>query len=369
MIKRSSIIAATLILIGAPLYQANADDDRVGAYDQTFSAANLHNPIVFQASGGGDQQQALQDAINQAAGSNRPLFIPGGTYYHSGVLTLSGAQVWGSGASTVLIATNENNSAILLTGERPSISMMTTQAAGTSRSNEPNAANILIQHASRALVSHLVIKGAASNGVRGDDSYRGQISKNVVIGTNADGIALMNGSRGNVVTANEVYEAGDDAFSDDSYTWEHTQDADNAFTLNYAHANAYGRGIVAMGAKDDIIEKNVVVCQPWVAIGVGTDSNSNTSQGAGLQIDHNVFYQISNGEPILTNGAANTSVTDNTTLGNPPDVQALLGWKPYEGLVSRWTISPDYIPGTGPGSCNGSAGCKFTPPACFPDKR
>lgn len=369
MIKQSSIIATALILLSAPLCQAYANDDHVGTHDQAFSAASLNNPIIFQSSGGNDQQHALQDAINQAAGSNRPLFIPSGTYYHSSVLTLSGAQVWGSGASTVLIATNENNSAIRLTGERPSIAMMTSQASGNVRSNEPIAANILIQHASRALVSHMVIKGAASNGVRGDDSYRGQIDHNVVMGTNADGVALMNGSRGNVVMANEVYEAGDDSFSDDSYTWEQTQDADNAFTQNYAHANAYGRGVVAMGAKNDIIEKNVITCQPWVAIGVGTDNNSQTSQGAGFQIDHNMFYQISNPDPILTNNAANTSVTNNTTLNTSPDVPALLGWKPFEHLVSRWSISPNYIPGTGPGACNGSSDCKFTPPPCFPDKR
>ena len=369
MIKLSSINVAILLLFSGSVCLAHASDDRIGTYDQAFSAANLNNPIIFKSSRSGDQQQALQNAINQAAGSNRPLFIPSGTYNHSGVLTLAGAQVWGSGASTVLTATNENNSAILLTGERPSIAMMTTKAAGTSRSNEPNAANILIQHASRALVSHLIIKGAASNGVRGDDSYQGQISKNVVIGTNADGIALMNGSRRNVVIANEVYEAGDDSFSDDSYNWEKTQDSDNAFTLNYAHANAYGRGIVAMGAQNDIIERNVIVCEPWVAIGVGTDSNSNTSQGSGFQIDRNVFYQINNSVPILTNGAANTNANDNSSLNNPPDVPALLGWKPFENLVSRWTISPNYIPGTGPGSCNGSSGCQFNPPPCFPDKR
>ena len=341
--------------------------NQVGISDSAISPDKLSNPLVYQDHGG-DQQQALQAAIDEAAASKRPLFIPAGTYNHSGILTLNGAQVFGSGRGTVLVATNSAASAMRLTGNSPRLSTLTTQASASERSNQPEAANVLIQQANGAIVSNLVIKGAGSNGVRADGSYRGKISRNVVIGTNADGIALMNGSIQNVVLANEVYEAGDDSFSDDSYQWESVQDRDNTFVRNYAHANAYGRGIVLMGPLNDVVQDNVIVCEPWVAIGAGQDSGSRTDQGANLHINHNTFYQINNAEPILSN-APNSQISDNTSVGGPPDVAGLLGWQPYNQLVSRWTISPNYIPGSGPGSCNGSSGCTFNPPSCFPDKR
>ena len=341
--------------------------NQVGTADNAISANNLANPLVYQGHGG-DQQQTLQAAIDEAAATRRPLFIPAGTYNHSGILTLNSVQVIGSGRGTVLIATNSAASALRLTGNAPRLSTLTTQASASERSNQPEAANVLIQQANGALVSNLVIKGAGSNGVRADGSYRGKISRNVVIGTNADGIALMNGSAQNVVLGNEVYEAGDDSFSDDSYQWEPVQDHDNTFVRNYAHSNAYGRGIVLMGPLNDVVQDNIVVCEPWVAIGAGQDGGSRTDQGANLHINHNTFYQISNAEPILSN-AANSQISDNTSVGSPPDIAGLLGWQPYNQLVSRWTISPDYIPGSGPGSCNGSSGCTFNPPACFPDKR
>lgn len=342
--------------------------NQVGTQDNVVLANNLNNPLIYQGSGG-DQQQSLQAAINQAAASHRTLFIPVGTYNHSGILTLNGAQVIGSGRTTVLIATNPIASAIRLTGNGARLSTLTTQTSASERSNQPEAANVLIQQANGAVVSNLVIKGAGSNGVRADSSLRGKIWRNVVIGTNADGIALMNGSRQNVVLGNEVYEAGDDAFSDDSYQWEASQDRDNTFVRNYAHANAYGRGIVLMGPTHDIAQDNIIVCQPWVAIGAGQDGGSRTTQGSALQINHNTFYQISNAEPVLANTAINSQVSDNVTLTSPPNVQAIIGWQPYNQLVSRWEISPNYIPGSGPGSCNGSSGCTFNPPLCFPDKR
>ncbi len=41
------------------------------------------------------------------------------------------------------------------------------------------------------------------------------------------GIALMNGSLNNTVDSNEVYQAGDDSYSDDSYTFDRRQDSGN----------------------------------------------------------------------------------------------------------------------------------------------
>jgi hypothetical protein len=294
-----------------------------------------------------DDQAAIQKAFEAAAASGQPVWLPPGTYNHSGVLTANGIQVSGAGESTVLRATNPNQGAVKLTGSNGAISNMTVELNSGHRSSMPDAAAICVQNATGAIVSHVKTIGAASNGIRLDNALNSKITNNFVMGSNADGIALMNGSCFNVVENNVVYQAGDDAFSDNSYIGDHRQDEGNVFRNNLALDNKYGRGFALMGSKNAIVENSYSNGTPGHGISAGTDYNSDTMVGTGHIIRNNGFISA-RATPIAADGM---TVTDNRLDGTAPSLSDILGWTP-SSLLDRSMYNAAYVPGTGPGANN-----------------
>jgi len=298
--------------------------------------------------GASDDTAALRKAFDAAKASGQAVFIPAGTYVHSGVLSADGIKVSGAGQGTDLKATNPNESAVKLTGTGASISNLQTEVSASARSSMPDAAGILVQNASGASVSNVTVKGAGSNGIRLDNAQGSTVAANLVEGTNADGIALMNGSSNNKVSKNEVYQAADDAFSDDSYTSDAKQDTGNVFSNNLALDNAYGRGFALMGSSGDTLQNNVSDGTPGNGIIAGTDANSGTKAGSGDTITNNTVIGAKD-TPI---SAAGMNVSGSVTPGSAPDLASVLGWTPAAGLTDRTQIAGAYQPGTGDGANN-----------------
>jgi parallel beta-helix repeat protein len=278
------------------------------------------------------------------------VWLPPGTYNHSGKITLDSVAMTGAGEKSVLNATNPNSGAITLTGNNPSLSnIQSVSAKATDRSSMPDAANVLVQNASGATVSNMKIIGAASNGIRLDGASNSTISKNLVTGTNADGIALMNGSTGNMVQSNVVNQASDDSYSDDSYTSDAKQDEGNTFDSNVSMANAYGRGIVLAGSKNDKVTNNIVSGSKWYGIFADSDPNSGTMASSGHTISGNTVINNPNGAPVQASSPG-TKVSGTKTDGNIPDLASVLGWDP--GDIPDRTKITGYTPGTGSGANN-----------------
>jgi parallel beta-helix repeat protein len=304
----------------------------------------------FGAKGDGssDDQAALQKAIDQAKASGQSVWIPPGTYNHSGVLNVDGVKVSGAGEKTVLNATNPDQEAIKLTGNHSSVSNLKTTVKAPGRSSMPDAAAILVQNASNASVTNVMTQGAASNGIRLDNATGSTISHDLVMGSNADGIALMNGSSGNMIKNNVVYQAGDDSFSDDSYTSDAKQDQNNTFDSNLSLDNSYGRGMCFAGSKNDTVTNNTVSGSKWIGIWGDTDPNSGTMQSSGHRIENNTVINSPNGAPVQASGS---TVTGTKTSGSVPSLAAILGWTP-EQLIDRNAFNAAYTPGTGSGASN-----------------
>lgn len=291
-----------------------------------------------------DDQAALQSAFNQAKASGQTVWMPPGTYNHSGVLTADGIHVAGAGEQSVLRATNADQSALRLTGSNGSLSNLTTEVSASQRSSMPDAAGILVQNASNAAVTGCATRGAASNGIRLDNSSHCSIKDNTVMGSNADGIALMNGSCFNLVEGNVVHQAGDDAYSDDSYLGDARQDEGNVFRNDLAYGNHYGRGFALMGSRNATIENCVSFDTPGHGIAAGTDANSGTMTGSGHVIRNNLVLGARD-TPFDIDGM---QASGNSTSGAPPVLEDWTGKR----LVDRSMINAAYRPGTGPGSNN-----------------
>ncbi|MES2355075.1 MAG: glycosyl hydrolase family 28-related protein [Pseudomonadota bacterium] len=297
-----------------------------------------------------DNQAALQKAIDAAKAQGKIAWIPAGTYNHSGVLTLDGAKVQGAGPSTILNATNPDRSAIKLIGNNSSVSSLKTTVVAPNRSSMPDPAAILVQNASNASVTHILVQGAASNGIRLDGAVNSRIFGNLTLGTNADGIALMNGSVGNMVVNNVVYQAGDDSYSDDSYRGDARQDENNSFIGNVSIANAYGRGICLAGSKNDTVKDNIISGSKWMGIYADSDPDSGTMASSGHNIQNNTVINNPNG-PLVQATSPGSSVSGTKGTGSIPNLPSFLGWNPGE-LIDRYKFNPTYKPGTGSGANN-----------------
>jgi parallel beta-helix repeat protein len=299
----------------------------------------------FGAVGDGktDNTAALQKAFDAAKASGQTVYISAGTFNHRGPLTADGVKVTGAGDKAVLNATDPNHSAVRLTGDGASLSNVKVQTLQASeRSSQPDAAGVLVQNATNASVTNVTVNGAGSNGIRLDNADRATIDSNLVQSTNADGIALMNGSSNNRVTNNCVHQAGDDAFSDNSYVGDAEQDSNNTFDHNTVLDSQYGRGFALMGSRNDTVTNNTIAGVPGAGIMAGTDANSATLQGSGAQISGN---QIIN--------EFDASAGRNTQLHTPEAVKkSIAGSYGLHALVDRSEINTLNAPGTGNGANN-----------------
>jgi hypothetical protein len=311
---------------------------------------NAINVQSYGAVGDGqtDNQGALQNAFNAAQSMGRPVWIPPGTYDHSGVLTADGIRIQGAGFNAILYATNYNESTIQMTGAGGSIANLMTQVVAPERSNQPQTTAIWVDSATGASVSTVILQGAGSNGVRFDGAQHCTVSHIFVLGTNADGIAATNGASYNTIQNNFVYQAADDSYSDDSYIGE-PQDTGNQFTGNVALDNAYGRGFAAAGSINGVFNGNTIDGTPWVGIYAETDPSSNTQVTSGWTIENDVL--INTVDAPIINGADMT-VSNIQMTGSLPNLASVLGWDPTSYEISRYTFNPTYVPGTGPGANN-----------------
>jgi parallel beta-helix repeat protein len=319
---------------------------------------NSINVKDYGAKGDGttDDQAAIQSAINAGQASGKTVWFPPGTYNHSNVLNANGVNIQGSGSGTVLNATNPSEEAIKL-GNNSSLSNLETSTSAGNRDSQPDEAAVDVTGSGDS-VSHVTTLGAESNGIRLDGATGAKISSNLVEGSNADGIALMNGSSNNTVSGNEVYQAGDDSYSDDSYTSDRAQDSGNVFSQDMSLDNSYGRSFALMGATGDTVKNSVSDGSKWMGIVAGTDSNSQTLAGSNDTIQNNLITN-SNGDAVdvmgaggsLSQSGAGMDISGNSTSGS---AQSVLGFDPVTDLTQRGQINAAYQPGTGNGANNGS---------------
>lgn len=351
--NKASTTTSTGAITGQPGPSSATQACPAGALDATT--------LGVKGDGSTDNTPALQNAINQAKASGQALYLPPGTYNHSGGIKADGVKIVGAGSGTVLNATSPFGGAITLTGEGAGLSNLAVNSPSDTRSSQPRDAAVLLQDANKATISNLSIQGASSNGIRLANSNNCSITSSFVNGSNGDGIALTAGSSNNLVQGCQVENAGDDSYSDDSYMGE-KQDSGNTFDSDYAGPNfTQGRGFALMGSTNATVKNCVSDGAKDYGIIAGTDPNSATQAGSNFTLQNNL---------VTNNGAGSGKPTLLTTVGdvvgaqNDPslgtvsgtqtsgDAQGLLGWSPLTTFTARSAFSA--YAGGGAGSNNQS---------------
>lgn len=232
------------------------------ALDKLNMAPLAQRPIYsvkdFGAKGDGrtDDTTALQKAFDQTP-SGAILAFPKGVYLHSRTLRLTkdGTILLGKGG--ILKATNTNDQAIVLAGNKSSILNLSLWGVGERRLTQPQTTKIVVRGRWNQVLNNNVAGGSSAGiFVFGASDFR--ISGNTVHDTLADGIHMTRGARRGLVENNIVYHTGDDPIAVVSYQNDIGISRDILIRNNEVSGISWGRGITVVGGENVLIENNMV---------------------------------------------------------------------------------------------------------------
>src|SRR5262249_31681159 len=154
-----------------------------------------------------DDTTAIQNAANDAASRGIGVFFPPGTYLHANAVIFNGISVTGSGNASQLVSNNQNNCAIILTGNSPSIRnivISTNGLTGFSSLSPPNPPTFLFINATSFPAANLtVVQGINLWGALVLNSTVGSINSNVFDGTgNVNDVGVLINLAANVTVSN-----------------------------------------------------------------------------------------------------------------------------------------------------------------------
>jgi polygalacturonase len=214
----------------------------------------------FGAKGDGvtDNRVAIQNAFDYAKANGVSVYIPAGTFAHSGMLTANGIAVFGAGDGSVLKATQYGQEALVLTGSGVALSDVHMTGVGGTRLSTDASVQVLVRDASNFAVSNVHIDKSSSAGIMVIRSSAGHIADNWIEHTNADSIHMVQGSHDILVENNLIQYSGDDGISAVSYR-QYAQVYNITIRDNDIQHNTWGRGIADLGSRDVVIEHNNIV--------------------------------------------------------------------------------------------------------------
>lgn len=219
----------------------------------------------------GDCTQKIDEALAAARHQKTYVLARAGTYFHSGMLTVSGVELRGVGDETIFCATNPKMAAIRLTGVGAKLSqcMVMTSYAGKIAANSPDrlanpeAALIWVVGASTFAIDHVFTRSGRSagilingaHGIKGGEEGFASITHCKVQDTLADGIHMTNGSHSIRVVDNVVSNVGDDCIAVVSYKFQRgtavLKDEEECRDItvrgNQVGPNVWGRGLSVVG--------------------------------------------------------------------------------------------------------------------------
>jgi polygalacturonase len=282
--------------------------------------------VDFGAKGDGktDDRAAIQKAFDYAKANGKDVFIPEGTFLHSGTLTASGIHVFGAGEASILKASTYGKEALFLKGNGVSLTDLHLIGVGGSRLSSAESQKVVIAEAQHFAVERVHVEGTTTGGIMMIGAGYGHIADNVIERTHADSIHMTHATHDVVVERNRVMYSGDDGIAVVSYGGAGDTPVRNITIIdNEVMYNTWGRGITVAGGSNVLIEHNSVA--------------GGTADRAGIY--------IASGE-YNTQAVHNVRVTGNTLTdagGSVSGHGAITIYNPGGLLIDTLTISNNDI--------------------------
>ncbi len=279
-----------------------------------FGTSNVGAVIPLNPDGTTDRTSDIETALATAKNTNDYVMLNAGTYYHSGVLTINGAELRGAGDSTILHATDPENAAVKLTGSGPKLKNIKVRtnysgsivADSDDRLQADVSCLVYVKDATNFRVENVTAQTGRGAGIMVNNSGGTSSSSKAYIqncrvrDTLADGIHMTNGSKYIVVQSNNVTNTADDLIAIVSYKFQTDGSTpknpvacrDIGINNNTLSANVWGRGITVNGGHHVSVTNNTV-------------TNSF----------HSGLILVSEGHPYYAWPTTNITVTNNTFSG------------------------------------------------------
>jgi hypothetical protein len=202
----------------APTATANIADTNSTAPDPSFAHINVtdYGAVGNDAT---DNQTALQNAFNAGKAQGKPVYVPPGTFRHSGRLTVDSVAVFGASAQqSHLKGTTVIKHAIDMTGAAPGLYNLMISGPGKSpRTSNRGGNGIYVSHADGYVIRNSHVLNVSGAGIMVEAGKHGGVFSNFIELTGADGIYHTEGSAYGEVGYNRTQTTGDDAISVTSY--------------------------------------------------------------------------------------------------------------------------------------------------------
>lgn len=271
----------------------------------------------FGAVGDGttDNHNAIQRAFDYAKANSVSVFVPAGTFAHSGTLTADSISVFGAGERSLLKSTQYGQEALVLTGTDVALSDIHLGGVGGARIANDESVQVLLRDASNFEVRDVHIDGSSSAGIMSVRSGSGSIANNLVEHTNSDSIHMVQGSHDILVEQNRTVHSGDDGISVVSYQ-QYAIVHDITIRDNDVLDNNGGRGIATLGGRDVLIEHNNIVGGTNDAAGIyiAAEREFNTFGVHNVRVTGNTLTDAG-GTPTGTNHGAITVYNSQGSIG------------------------------------------------------
>jgi hypothetical protein len=202
----------------APTATANIADSNSSAPDSSFAHINVtdYGAVGNDAT---DNQTALQNAFNAGKAQGKPVYVPPGTFRHSGRLSVDSVVVFGASAQqSHLKGMTVIKHAIDMTGAAPGLYNLMISGPGKSpRTSNRGGNGVYVSHADGYVIRNSHILNVSGAGIMVEAGKHGGVFGNFIELTGADGIYHTEGSAYGEVAYNRTQATGDDAISVTSY--------------------------------------------------------------------------------------------------------------------------------------------------------
>lgn len=253
---------------------------------------------------------AIRQAVAAAKASGKSVYVPPGTFLYDDVIVLDGVALTGRGESSILQSTNPDRQAVQLAGKGSSLSKvkLTTVPVSTRLASSVSARVHVMPEASDFAVKNTTIDGGSSAGII-VYGRNGEIEKNTVRNTLADGIHITGGSANIQVEDNIVRDTGDDMIAVVSYekngTW-----VQNVKIEGNDVSGGHARGITVSGGTDIVIEKNRVADSGGAGIFIASEGSYRTYEVRNLIVSKNEVIGDSRNPSIPEKGGIRLQATN-----------------------------------------------------------